>query len=339
MQASEIMTKKILAVGPDTPLRDVAQLFLEHGISAVPVVDPSGAAVGMVSEGDLIGRDDAEREARRDWWLALIAEGEELHPDFLASLRYRERTAQEVMSAPVVTVSETTTAREIASLLAAHHIKRVPVVRDGKVVGVVSRADLLRAFVSEHIAATAPKHRSPVYQLIGGALSKLDEQFLHGERENTAEGGAASAAPAEGKLTIEDFKGLAADFERHEADRRDEDRRAIAERRRETVKTLVDQHIADESWKSVLHTAREAAEHGQKEFMLLRFPSDVCSDGGRAINAPLPDWPKTLRGEAAEIYLRWERDLKPRGFHLAARVLDFPGGKPGDIGLFLVWGV
>ena len=339
MQASEIMTKKVLAVGPDTPLREVARLFLEHGISAAPVVDPSGAAVGMVSEGDLIGRDDAEREARRDWWLALIAEGEALNPDFLASLRYRDRTAREVMSAPVVTVSETTTAREIARLLAAHHIKRVPVVRDEKVVGVVSRADLLRAFVSEDTAATAPTHRSPIYQLIGGALSKLDERFLHGERENSAEGAAASAAPSEGKLTIEDFKGLAADFERHEADRRDEDRRAIAERRRETVKTLVDHHIADESWKSVLHSAREAAEHGQKEFMLLRFPCDVCSDGGRAINAPLPDWPKTLRGEAAEIYLRWERDLKPRGFHLAARVLDFPGGKPGDIGLFLVWGV
>ena len=51
-----------------------------------------------------------------------------------------------------------------------------------------------------------------------------------------------------------------------------------------------------------------------------------------------PRWPGTLRGEAAEIYLRWERDLKPHGFHLSARVLDFPGDLPGDIGLFLVWG-
>jgi hypothetical protein len=77
---------------------------------------------------------------------------------------------------------------------------------------------------------------------------------------------------------------------------------------------------------------------GATEFMLLRFPSELCGDGGRAVNAPLPDWPKTLRGEAAEISLRWERDLKPRGFHLAARVLEFPDGKPGDIGLFLAWG-
>ena len=71
--------------------------------------------------------------------------------------------------------------------------------------------------------------------------------------------------------------------------------------------------------------------------MLLRFPADLCTDRGRSVNATLPDWSQTLRGEAAEIYLRWERDLKPGGFHLAARVLDFPGGFPGDIGLFLVW--
>jgi hypothetical protein len=72
---------------------------------------------------------------------------------------------------------------------------------------------------------------------------------------------------------------------------------------------------------------------------LLRFPADLCTDRGRAVNAPLPDWPQTLRGAAAEIYLLWERDLKPGRFHLAARVLDFPGGMSGgDIGLFLVRG-
>jgi hypothetical protein len=66
--------------------------------------------------------------------------------------------------------------------------------------------------------------------------------------------------------------------------------------------------------------------------------SRTSSDGGRAINVTDPGWPATLRGEAAEIYLRWKRDLVPHGFHLAARVIEFPGGMPGDIGLFLVWG-
>ncbi len=72
--------------------------------------------------------------------------------------------------------------------------------------------------------------------------------------------------------------------------------------------------------------------------MLLRFPSQLCSDGARTINISEPDWPDTLRGEAAELYLRWERDLKPHGFPLGARLLDFPCGMPGDVGLFLFWG-
>ena len=57
-----------------------------------------------------------------------------------------------------------------------------------------------------------------------------------------------------------------------------------------------------------------------------------------AINIADPAWPKTLRGEAAELYLRWEHDLRPRGFHLSAQILEFPGGMPGDVGLFLLWG-
>jgi CBS domain-containing protein len=338
MQAAEMMTTQVQSAAPETPLRELARLLLDHGISAVPVVESTGAVVGMVSEGDLIGRDDAQREQRRDWWLALLADGEELHPGFLASLRNRECTARDVMSSPVVTVAETTPATEIARLLAAYHIKRVPVVRDGKVVGIVSRADLLRAFASESTAASAPKHHSPAYGMIGEALSKLDEQFLHGRRERPAAGAAASAASPDLEPTADDFNKLIADFGHRQIDRRAEASRVMAKQRQQAVEALIDQHLSAESWNSMLHSAREAAEHGVKEFMLLRFPSDLCTDGGRAVNAPLPDWPKTLRGDAAEIYLRWERDLKPRGFHLTARMLDFPGGKPGDVGLFLVWG-
>ncbi|PWT89459.1 MAG: hypothetical protein C5B56_07080 [Proteobacteria bacterium] len=101
---------------------------------------------------------------------------------------------------------------------------------------------------------------------------------------------------------------------------------------------LLGVHVSDESWHKLLQQAREAAQHGRTEFLLLRFPSQLCSDGGRCINAPDPDWPATLQGEAAEIYVRWEHDLKPGGFHLVAKVLDFPDGMPGDIGLILVWG-
>jgi hypothetical protein len=131
---------------------------------------------------------------------------------------------------------------------------------------------------------------------------------------------------------------MVSDFKRHEREQHDAIRQASAERHRQKVTELIDEHVSDGEWRTLLHRAREAAEHGQKQLMLLRFPNELCSDGGRAINVAEPGWASTLRGEAAEIYLRWERELKPHGFHVKASVLEFPDGKPGDIGMFLVWG-
>ncbi len=332
--AREIMTTEIVSVGPETPTRDIARLLLDKGISAVPVVDRDGAPVGMVSEGDLIGRDDHDREARRDWWLTLLAEGEALSPEFLGHLRTDGRSARDVMAKPVVTVAEEAEVGEIARLLAAHRIKRVPVVRDGRVVGIVSRADLLRTLAAEPRSAPA---RTVPYQ--PGLFAWVDRNFHHRRRESTSDRSAGlSALSAADRLAAADLRALAGDFARGELLHREAERRAAADRRRAQVKELVDHHIGDEGWRTMLHNARQAAEHGLKELLLLRFPSQLCSDGGRAINAIEPDWPGTLRGEAAELYLRWERELKPNGFRLAARVLDFPGGMPGDIGLFLLWG-
>lgn len=97
--------------------------------------------------------------------------------------------------------------------------------------------------------------------------------------------------------------------------------------------------ISDADWDSLVRKAQHAAEHGEKQFLLLRFPSDLCTDDSRAINNPPNDtWPQTLRGEAAEVYQRWEATLRPHGFNLSAQVLNFPEGKPGDVGLFLRWG-
>ena len=82
MNARDIMTTEVVSISPETPTSKVAELLGKKGISAVPVVDNAGAPISMVSEGDLIGRDEAEREARRDCWLTLLAEGEMLNPDF-----------------------------------------------------------------------------------------------------------------------------------------------------------------------------------------------------------------------------------------------------------------
>jgi CBS domain-containing protein len=144
MKARDVMNSAVVAVRPDTPISDIAKTLNDHRISAVPVVDEAGFPVGMVSEGDLIGRDEAEREARLDWWLTLLAEGEALNPEFLANVRSSGRRARNVMTAPVVTVGEETEIDEVARLLTAGRIKRVPVLRDGRIVGIVSRADLVR---------------------------------------------------------------------------------------------------------------------------------------------------------------------------------------------------
>lgn len=148
MQARDVMTTAVIAVTPDTSIRRVARVLRDNGISAVPVVDSTGALVGIVSEGDLIDRNDSERERRRDWWLEMLAEGTALSPTFLDFVRSTDRPVRQVMVAPVKTVSEDTPVEDIAELLQQERIKRVPVVREGRVVGIVSRADLLRALIA-----------------------------------------------------------------------------------------------------------------------------------------------------------------------------------------------
>jgi CBS domain-containing protein len=171
MKAHDVMTSDVVSVSPQTPISEVARILRNNGISAVPVVDKAGSPVGMVSEGDLLGRDEADREARRDWWLTLLAEGEALSDEFLGSLRTPERRAHNVMAAPVVTVGEEMEVSEIARLLTAYRIKRVPVLRDGRIVGIVSRADILRAVAGEAPELTKAAGRSRGGGLFGRCCS------------------------------------------------------------------------------------------------------------------------------------------------------------------------
>ncbi|MDK9697856.1 MAG: hypothetical protein OEL76_15865 [Siculibacillus sp.] len=146
---------------------------------------------------------------------------------------------------------------------------------------------------------------------------------------------AAAAIAALDAVTFRDLASAHADARRAALRAEEEARRAA---RRARVEQLAAERLSEDDWRTKLERALEAAARGEKEFLLIRFPSELCEDGGRMINAPDPDWPKTLRGPAADIHARWRDELKPRGFGLAARILEFPGGFPGDAGLSLTWG-
>ena len=140
------MTTPVITVSPQASVADLAALMLKHRISGAPVVDGKGRLQGIVSEGDLIRRIGAQSQRERSWWLSLL-----INPDE-AALRYvksRGLTARDVMTRVVVTVGERTPIGKIAALLEQHHIKRVPVVRGGDVVGIVSRANLLHGLAAQ----------------------------------------------------------------------------------------------------------------------------------------------------------------------------------------------
>ncbi len=143
--AADIMNRTPVVVHPFDNVSKVAGVLAEHGISAAPVVDAAGKLLGMVSEQDLMRRLGAHEEDRRAWWLQMLAEGEDLAPDFVEYLKQEKRTAEDLMTRDVVSVVEDTAVAEIVDLLAQHHIKRVPVLKEGKVIGIVSRADIVRA--------------------------------------------------------------------------------------------------------------------------------------------------------------------------------------------------
>lgn len=143
MLARDVMTTPVLAVRPDTGVQDIAALLLECRISAVPVADEDGRVCGIVSEGDLINRSDTGTRHRRSWWLEMLNGPEEQSREYL---RAHGQRAEDVMSRDVVAVTEDAPLPQIAALLEKHQVKRVPVLRDGKLVGIVSRANLLQGF-------------------------------------------------------------------------------------------------------------------------------------------------------------------------------------------------
>ena len=152
MKAADVMATNVITVRQDTPVSKIAEVLLANRISAVPVVNDKDAVVGIVSEGDLLHRVEAGTERHRSWWLELLTGKEMLAFEFVKS---HARKAADVMTRPVVSVQPDTPLGDIASLLEKHRIKRVPVVNNGKIVGIVSRANLIQALVSLGHAKTS----------------------------------------------------------------------------------------------------------------------------------------------------------------------------------------
>lgn len=146
MQARDIMTTSVITADPAMSVSDIAKLLLDYRISAVPVLDENGKLAGVVSEGDLMRRSDLGTERERSWWLEMFG-ATDRPSDYIKS---HGRKAEDVMTRDVITVSPDTSVADIAATLERKHIKRVPVIEDGKLVGLVSRSNLLGALTVAH---------------------------------------------------------------------------------------------------------------------------------------------------------------------------------------------
>ncbi|WOD15580.1 CBS domain-containing protein [Paraburkholderia kirstenboschensis] len=145
MRASDVMTTTVISVTPDTTIRQVAKIFVDNGISGAPVLDADGSLAGMISEGDLLRRDEiGTDERKRASWLDFWSANHEAR-DYVKT---HATKVSDVMTTEVVTVRPDTPLGEVAGILEARHIKRVPVTEGGRVVGIVSRANLVQALAS-----------------------------------------------------------------------------------------------------------------------------------------------------------------------------------------------
>jgi CBS domain-containing protein len=147
MKARDVMVMNVITIGPEASVREVANILFKNRISALPVVDEREALVGIISEGDLGRRAELEMDYRRSWWLEIFSRKnkENLAIEYVKSHAHK---VKDLMTRKVITAGPGTSLRGIAALLEKNRIKRVPIVAKGKVVGIVSRANLVQALAS-----------------------------------------------------------------------------------------------------------------------------------------------------------------------------------------------
>jgi len=140
-----------------------------------------------------------------------------------------------------------------------------------------------------------------------------------------------------GVISPDELRRIAEQKETEELQKALEKKRKIDHERDEFRESFMHRDIHPEVLDRVSRVVKGAAERGEREVMALRFPSEYCTDGGRAINNFDPNWPDTLTGFAKQAHEFYLKELQPQGYKVRAQILDYPGGVPGDVGIFLKW--
>ncbi|TJW09392.1 MAG: CBS domain-containing protein [Mesorhizobium sp.] len=153
MQAEAIMTAPVIGIEPTASIADAAGLMLSKKISGLPVIRNDGTLVGIISEGDFLRRGELGTQRKRSRWLEFLVSPGRAADEYVHA---NGRRVEEVMSDEVVTVSGNASLAEVVELMARHHVKRIPVVDDGKVVGIITRSDLVRALLRIFPVSGAP---------------------------------------------------------------------------------------------------------------------------------------------------------------------------------------
>jgi CBS-domain-containing membrane protein len=171
MKVSEIMTRRVVTATADDTIEEIARLMLRHRVSGLPVIGDGGAVIGMVSEGDLLRRAEIGTERRRPRWLEFIVGPGRLAEEYVHS---HARRVGDIMTAKVVSIAPETPLEDAVALMERHRIKRLPVVKDRQIVGIVSRADLLRAVAN--LLGRPARRRISDAQIRKGILAEIDKQ-------------------------------------------------------------------------------------------------------------------------------------------------------------------
>ena len=172
MNVADVMTRRVISVSPDATVEEAAKLMLDHRISGLVVVDEKGELAGVVTEADLLRRDELGTERHRPWWLRMLISPGRQAADFT---RTHGRRVRDVMTSDVITVGAEATLEQVVETMERHRIKRLPVTEGARVIGVVSRADLLRALI------VAERREPPIAtddrSIRAAILDELDNQL------------------------------------------------------------------------------------------------------------------------------------------------------------------